>query len=363
MSKRIGIFTGGGDAPGLNAVIRAVVKYAHEQKGWQIFGIEESFSGLYLPNKTVWELTPKNCGDLLTRGGTILGTTNKGSPFDLNENGVPHAEKIAASCQELGLDGIIAIGGDGTQTIAYRFSQEYGLPMIGVPKTIDNDLQNTDFTFGFWSAINVATDALDRLHTTAESHDRIMFLEVMGRTAGWIALYAGLTGGADCIVIPEIPYCPDAFVDKIKQRKASGRDFTIVIVAEGAKPKDEHKEDLDGLDSVARTSRRVTSGSASQKLAAYIQERVDAECRVTVLGHIQRGGSPAPFDRLLATRFGVHAVDLIAEDKWGNLVVLQDGDIRSVPLESVAGTPREITPTEDLIATARKMGIYFGDES
>ena len=362
MSKRIGIFTGGGDAPGLNAVIRAVVKYGVEQKGWQIFGIEEAFSGLYLPNKKVWELTPQNCGDLLTRGGTILGTTNKGSPFELDENGRPFAETIARKCRELKLDGLIAIGGDGTQTIAYRFSQEYGIPVVGVPKTIDNDLQHTDFTFGFWSAINVATDALDRLHTTAESHDRIMFLEVMGRTAGWIALYAGLTGGADCIVIPEIPYSPDAFVKKIKQRKASGRDFTIVIVAEGATPIQEPQEES-STDAISRTSKRFVSGSASHHLVSYIQDKVDAECRITVLGHIQRGGSPAPFDRLLATRFGVHAIDLIAEEQWGRLVVLQDGAIRSVPLQDVAGAPRQISPTEDLILMARKMGIYFGDET
>jgi ATP-dependent phosphofructokinase / diphosphate-dependent phosphofructokinase len=357
MTRKIGILTGGGDAPGLNAVIRAVVKYGAGKLGWEIIGIEESFNGLMFDDKTSWSLTPKSCQGLLGRGGTILGTTNRGDPFKTDKNGFLPVSKLKQNFDELELEGLIVIGGDGTQTIGFKLMNDYGIPVIGVPKTIDNDLANTDFTFGFWSAVDVATDALDRLHTTAESHDRVMFLEVMGRTAGWIALYAGIAGGADCIVLPEIPYRPEVFINKILERRKKGRHFTIVIVAEGAKPAWKH----DPTEPVS-TSKRFISGKASHMLAEMIQERIDVECRVTVLGHIQRGGSPVPFDRVLATRFGHKAVELVKQNKWGHLAVLQNGEMKDIHLREVAGAPREIDPNDQLIATARNVGIVFGDE-
>ena len=356
MSKRIGILTGGGDAPGLNAVIRAIVKYGAGKKGWTIFGIEEAYNGLFKANKQVWELTPHNIGGLLSKGGTILGTTNKGNPFIADETGTMPAPKIAKSIQDLKLDGLISIGGDGSQTIAHKMMTEYGIPIVGVPKTIDNDLHNTDYTFGFWSAVDVATDALDRLHTTAESHDRVMVLEVMGRTAGWIALYAGLSGGADCILIPEIPYDTGAVIRKIVDRRGNGKHFTLIIVAEGTKP----KEDDDGKPTEG-TSNKFISGKASHQIAQEIDSHLDVECRVTVLGHLQRGGSPVAFDRFLATRFGVHAVDLVEADRWGEMVVLQNNTMGSIPLSEVAGTPREVPLQHELLETARKAGISLGE--
>lgn len=355
MTKKIGIMTGGGDAPGLNAVIRAIVKYG-TKKGWTLIGIEEAFNGLYMPSKTTWELTPANTGDLLTRGGTILGTTNKGNPFEPDANGNLPAVKIVQAVQDLGLDGIISIGGDGSQTIAHRMMTEYGVPFVGVPKTIDNDLHHTDYTFGFWSAVDVATEALDRLHTTAESHDRVMVLEVMGRTAGWISLYAGLAGGADCILIPEIPYDMSNVVGKIMERRGAGKHFTLIIVAEGA----ESVEEADP-NAPINTTTIVASGKASDKVAAAIQERLTVDCRVTVLGHLQRGGSPVAYDRLLATRFGIHAVELVDQGRWGEMVVLQNGTMQSIPLSKVAGSPREIPLDHELLQTARNAGISFGD--
>ena len=357
MSKRIGILTGGGDAPGLNAVIRAIVKYGVGQKGWTVFGIEEAYNGLFKPSKTTWELTPDNIGGLLTKGGTILGTTNKGNPFTPDDTGEMPAPKIAQSVQRMNLDGLISIGGDGSQTIAHRMMQEYNIPIVGVPKTIDNDLFHTDYTFGFWSAVDVATDALDRLHTTAESHDRVMVLEVMGRTAGWIALYAGLSGGADCILIPEIPYDTSAIIHKIVERRGAGKHFTLIIVAEGAKSIEESQ----GQPNASGTSNKFVSGKASHKVATVIADHLDVECRVTVLGHLQRGGSPVAFDRFLATRFGIHAVDLIENGQWGEMVVLQNNRMKSIPLAQVAGTPREIPTDHELVQTARKAGISLGE--
>ncbi len=357
MSKRIGILTGGGDAPGLNAVIRAIVKYGAGQKGWTVFGIEEAYNGLFKENKRTWELTPDNIGGLLAKGGTILGTTNKGNPFAPDESGTIPAPKIAQSVQDMQLDGLISIGGDGSQTIAHRLMEEYGIPIVGVPKTIDNDLFHTDYTFGFWSAVDVATDALDRLHTTAESHDRVMVLEVMGRTAGWIALYAGLSGGADCILIPEIPYDPAAVIRKIVERRGAGKHFTLVIVAEGARTIEAFSTER----TRSGTSNKFVSGKASHIIAEEIAERLDVECRVTVLGHLQRGGSPVAFDRFLATRFGIHAVDLVENNQWGEMVVLQNNSMTSIPLAQVAGTPREIPADHELLETARKSGISLGE--
>lgn len=353
--RRIGILTGGGDAPGLNAVIRAVIKYGAGNLGFELVGVEDAFNGLLTDPRRLQILEPRNGTGLIHRGGTILGTTNRGDPFNFplgKGKDAPRADRsleLAEAVREEGLEGLIVVGGDGTQGIAWRLMQERGIPVIGVPKTIDNDLDCTDLTFGFWSAVQVATDALDRLHTTAEAHDRIMLMEVMGRDAGWIALYAGVAGGADCIAIPEIPYDPARFVQQVVERRRRGRQFTLVVVAEGAHPK------------LAQNGENTHAhASASQVLARLFAERTDAEVRVTVLGHLQRGGSPIAFDRVLATRFGVHAVDLITQQRWGELVCLRGTEITSVPLSEAVGRPRLISLDHPLLETARKIGIEFG---
>ena len=346
--RRIGILTGGGDAPGLNAVIRAVVKHGVGDHGWHIVGIEDAFNGIMETPQRLHHLTPVSCQGLLHRGGTMLGTTNRGDPFaypDGNGGTIDRSGELAAAIRAEGLEGLINIGGDGTQLIGHRLMVEHGIPVIGVPKTIDNDLACTDFTFGFWSAVEVATEALDRLHTTAESHDRVMLLEVMGRTAGWIALYAGVAGGADGIALPERPYDPDRFVEKILQRRSRGRQFTLLVVAEGAHPAGEAWQ----------------KGRAGARLAELLAERLpDIETRVTVLGHLQRGGSPTPYDRVLATRFGVKAVELVEAGQWGQLVCLQDNEITAVPLSDAVGAPRHVEPDHPLLATARAVGIELG---
>ena len=359
MSRRIGILTGGGDAPGLNAVIRAVVKYGVGQKNWQVVGIEDAFNGILDAPYRLIELNPRSCQGLLHRGGTMLGTTNRGNPFSWKqEDGsvIDRGAELADRIRAEGLEGLIVIGGDGTQAIGWQLMREHGIPVIGVPKTIDNDLESTDFTFGFWSAVEVATEALDRLHTTAESHDRVMLLEVMGRTAGWIALYAGVAGGADCIAIPELPYDPDRFAEKIQKRQRRGRHFTLIVVAEGARPRE--GDSLPGA--VQHGKGHIKAGGAAQTLARLLSERMPIESRVTVLGHLQRGGSPTPFDRVLATRFGIAAIDLIDQDLWGNLVRLENGSITHISLEKVAGAPREVDPKHELIQSAKAVGIEFG---
>lgn len=348
-THRIGILTGGGDAPGLNAVIRAVVKHGVGQKHWQVIGSEDSFNGFLDDPRRLMTLTPRSCQGLLHRGGTILGTTNRGDPFafpDGQGGFTDRAAELARVIREEGLEGLIVIGGDGTQRIAARLMDEHGVPVVGVPKTIDNDLGASDFTFGFWSTVDVATDALDRLHTTAEAHDRVMLLEVMGRDAGWIALYAGVAGGADCIAIPELPYDVERYVAKIQRRQRRGRQFTIIVVAEGAFPSGQapHKR------------------GAAHHLADLLEDRIDVETRVTVLGHIQRGGSPVPYDRVLATRFGVKAVELIDQGRWGELVCLDRNEITSVPLIDAAGPPRLVEPKHALIRTGAAVDIEFGAE-
>ncbi len=346
-THRIGILTGGGDAPGLNAVIRAVVKHGVGQLHWQVIGSEDAFNGLLDDPRRLVDLTPLSCQGLLHRGGTILGTTNRGDPFAWrlpSGEVVDRSAELASAVKDEGLEGLVVIGGDGTQRIAARLMKEHGIPVVGVPKTIDNDMADTDLTFGFWSAVDVATDALDRLHTTAESHDRVMLCEVMGRDAGWIALYAGVAGGADCIAIPEIPYDVERFVAKIRRRQRLGRQFTLFVVAEGATPAGE-----------------APRKGAAQRLADLIEERLSVETRVTVLGHLQRGGSPVPFDRVLATRFGVKAVELIAQGRWGELVCLDRNEITSVPLAEAAGPPQLVDGSHDLIRTGKAVGIEFGD--
>lgn len=354
--RRIGILTGGGDAPGLNAVIRAVVKFGVGQKGWDIMGSEDAFCGFLDSPKRIHPLTPQSCQGLLHRGGTILGTTNKGDPFHwIDKDGAvrDRSLELAGEIRALGLEGLVVIGGDGTQRIAQRLMETHGIPVIGVPKTIDNDLAVTDFTFGFWSAVEVATEAIDRLHTTAEAHDRVMILEVMGRTAGWIALYAGVAGGADCIAIPELPYHPEKFCEKIVARQKKGRHFTIIVVAEGATAA--HSSLLE------EPPRTGYPSSAGHRLAEEIGSQLkEVDTRVTVLGHLQRGGGPVPYDRVLATQFGVHAAQLVEQKKWGQMVALKAHEVSHVPLAEVAGPPREVAPTHSLIETARAVGICFG---
>ena len=354
MPRRIGILTGGGDAPGLNAVIRAVVKYAVGQLHWQVVGSEDAFEGLLERPYRVQALDLVSCKGLLPRGGTILGTTNRGDPFAwMSSDGdvLDRSAEVAEAVKDLGLEGLIIIGGDGTQKIGLRLMESQGVPVVGVPKTIDNDLSATDFTFGFMSAVGVATEALDRLHTTAEAHDRVMLLEVMGRDAGWIALYAGLAGGADCIVIPEIPYDVERICGKIEARRNVGRHFTLVVVAEGAKP---HA-------AAPQEANRRPGERAAEALARTISDRLPVETRVTILGHLQRGGSPVPFDRILATRMGIAAVDLVSANRWGEMVCLRDGEVTGAPIQEAVDTYRLVAPDSGLIAAARATGIEFGN--
>jgi len=350
--KRIGILTGGGDCPGLNAVIRAAVRTLTRDHGMEVVGIQFGFEGL-LTRSTV-ELTPETIRGILPKGGTLLRTTNRGNPFEYpTENGSEDRSGLCVdNIHELGLEGIIAIGGDGTLKIAQRLC-EMGIPIVTVPKTIDNDLAATDYTFGFHTAVAVATDAVDRLHTTAESHDRVMILEVMGRNAGWIALYSGIAGGADIILLPEIPYHPYEIVRSIRERSREGSRFDIIVVAEGAKRRGGEELYLD------KATRRL--GGIAYQVAADIQAHVELELRVTILGHIQRGGSPIPFDRILATRYGKAAADLVAAGEFGTMVALRGDAITSVPIRDAVSRPKYVDPDGEMVKTALSVGVSFGD--
>ncbi|MFZ5475861.1 MAG: 6-phosphofructokinase [Myxococcota bacterium] len=351
MSKSVAILTGGGDAPGLNAVIRAVVKYGAGRLGWRIVGVEDSFNGLLERPFRVRELTPISCKGILGRGGTILGTTNHGDPFafpDGRGHDADRSRELRDALVEVGVEGVIVVGGDGTMRISRKLMEVHGIKVVGVPKTIDNDLGATDVTFGFQSAVDCATDALDRLHTTAESHDRVLVLEVMGRDAGWIALHAGVSGGADCIVLPEIPWRAERLAAKLEERQAKGSAFSLIVVAEGAKPLGEPP------------GGKIVPGRAAQAVADAIAKVLPkVETRITVLGHLQRGGSPVAYDRMLATRFGVGAVDLVAQGRWGELVRIKDGVVDGVPLLA-ADVNRTVDPDGDLVRVARAVGVEFG---
>src|SRR5512135_393589 len=325
---RIGILSGGGDAPGLNAVIRAVVRTAVFKYGWEVIGIIDGFEGLMSPTKTR-QLTSWNTRGILFVGGTILGTTNRGNPFahksvvggrEIVED---HSALVVGNIRELGLDALIVIGGDGSLKIGSGL-QKLGIPVIGVPKTIDNDLMATHVTFGFQTAVDTATDALDKLHTTAESHQRVIVLEVMGRYAGWIALEAGIAGSADVILIPEIPFSMDKVAERLMERKRAGSKSSIVVVAEGAKPAGGEM----AVREKAADGYVLRFGGMGEIVGAEISKRTGFETRVTVLGHLQRGGSPCPFDRLLATRYGAHAVELMAEKRFGTMVSFQPPDLK-----------------------------------
>jgi phosphofructokinase-like protein len=348
----IAISTGGGDAPGLNAVIRAAVKCAILKYKWKVIGIPDGFDGLIWPEKS-FELTLKHVSGILPRGGTILGTTNRGNPFRFKttENGKEIVRDISNevldNARKLGIDAVITIGGDGSQTIAQELFQK-GMNIVGVPKTIDNDLSATEQTFGFDTAVTTVTEAVDKIHTTAESHHRVMVVEVMGRDAGWIALEAGIAGGAHVILIPEIPFTIEKICDYVKVRAGYGKHFTIVVVAEGVKLPPELLE-----------SRRF--GGVGHIIGNAIALISHKEVRVSVLGHIQRGGSPTPFDRILATRFGVAAVDLIAQGNYGRMVCLRHQCIEAVDLSQAIGQMKSVEPGGELVSAARAIGICFGD--
>jgi phosphofructokinase-like protein len=355
---RIGILTSGGDCPGLNAVIRAVTK-AGFWLGYQVVGFKDGFEGLIDPIR-YQVLTPQNTAGILSWGGTILGSTNKGR--FAARMGVDGRAELPASLigmvrqtfEALKLEGLVVVGGDGSLSTALQF-HEAGLPVIGVPKTIDNDLSCTAYTFGFNSAVLCCTDALDRLHTTAASHGRVMVLEVMGRHTGWIALHGGIGGGADVILIPEIPWTYDNVVAKIHERTRLGRNFTLVVVAEGAQLPD------GSLVAQGSENLQVKLGGIGATVTSELEQRIDQEVRYVVLGHLQRGGGPTTFDRVLSSQYGAHAVRLIVEKKFGEMVCYDPPDILSVPIADAVGVLRTVDPGGSAILSARAMGICFGD--
>jgi ATP-dependent phosphofructokinase / diphosphate-dependent phosphofructokinase len=356
--KRIGVLTGGGDAPGLNAVIRAVVKSAFNARV-EVLGIEDSFDGLIEPGRTR-VLQPRDVTGILRLGGTILGTTNRGNPFahpiSTSEGKVDYSARCIEMFHRLGLNALVVIGGDGTLAIAHAFSKR-GIPLVGVPKTIDNDIVGTVSCFGFDTAVNFATDAIDRLHSTAEAHHRVMVVEVMGRYAGWIALYAGVAGGADVILIPEIPFDLKIVAARLREREAWGANFSIVVVAEGAVPTGGKVSLIAHGDSA--TAERL--GGLSAVVARELEKLTGKESRYVVLGHLQRGGTPTTHDRQLATRFGGKAVECLLNGEFDVMVASQPPDITTVPLEAVGGKQKRVPPDFDLIRTARALGISFGD--
>lgn len=360
--KRIGVLTGGGDCPGLNAVIRAVVNTAYREYGCEVYGIRDGFGGLI--NKKVQKLELKDVSGILPRGGTILGTSNRDNPFKYpvkNEKGETEykdvSEQVVRTVEYNDLEVIITVGGDGTQYMANQLYETHGIPVVGVPKTIDNDIDGTDVTFGFDTALAVATTSVDKLHSTAEAHHRVMVIEVMGRYAGWIALEAGIAGGGDVILIPEIPFSMDQIVEKIADREKHGKRFSLVVVAEGAKPEG---GDVVVARKVADPNDPVRLGGVSQWIGNQIEDLTGVETRYTILGHVQRGGSPSPFDRILATRFGYHAAKAAMERKFGTLVGLRGQEIKTTPIKDAIAVPRRVKPDGALVRTAKALGTSFG---
>ncbi len=358
--KRIGILTSGGDCPGLNAVIRGAAKTCW-RLGYECIGFLKGYEGLYDPVQYV-TLTPQNTTGILNQGGTILGSTNKGrfaatvGVHDRLEIKRDLLEGVKTTVEQLDLAGLICIGGDGSLAIAQQF-HEFGIPVVGVPKTIDNDLLATAFTFGFDSAVACATDALDRLHTTAASHERVFVLEVMGRHAGWIALHAGVAGGGDVILIPEIPWTFESVCHKILDREQHGKKFTLVVVAEGANLPD------GGLVGQQRAGSQAQLGGIGEIVAREIERRLLREARVVVLGHLQRGGAPTTFDRVLATQYGAHGVRLIVEGRLGEMISYSPPDMTSVPILQAVHRIRQVEAHGATVQAARALGICFGDDS
>jgi 6-phosphofructokinase 1 len=361
VSTRIGILTGGGDCPGLNGVIRAATLHARHSYGWEVVGIRNGFEGLY--EQDYVDLHTHTVQHVLSRGGTMLGSSNRANPFaypvKLPDNRV-EIHDVSARCLEhlakLDLHGLIVVGGDGTMSFAQKFIGRGATRIVGVPKTIDNDLEATEYTVGFQTSVEIVTEALDRLHTTAESHERIMVVEVMGRYAGWLALTSALAGGAHVALIPEIDYDPERVIAAFHKRHGRGVSYSIVVVSEGAKPKGGKLSVVTAAD----PTKQEKLGGAGQWLADYISQQTDYEVRTTVLGHIQRGGSPCAFDRELATRFGVKAVELIAEGKFGHVAAIESGKVVAKPLEKAVKKLKLVDPGGELVRAARGIGIELG---
>jgi ATP-dependent phosphofructokinase / diphosphate-dependent phosphofructokinase len=359
--RRIAVSTGGGDAPGLNAVIRAIV-LAAARRDWEVVGIRKGFGGL-IGDATMTRLDTESVRGITHLGGTILGTTNRGNPFEWPVPGpdgtmqtVDRSDEVVEQLRKCEIDALIMIGGDGTLRIAQGLARK-GLPIVGVPKTIDNDLAVTQMTFGFHTAVQTATDAIDKLHSTAESHERVMVVEVMGRNTGWIALHSGIAATADVILIPEIPFDMGRVVEKIRDRYEAGRNFAIVVAAEGALP-------VGGTESIVEEARPGAAkryGGIAEVVGRQIAEQTGHEVRTLVLGHLQRGGTPTAYDRLIALRFGAAAVRCVEQRQFGTMVALDPPDIRAVPLEDAIRQIKTVPLTSDIVRTARDLGIAFGD--
>lgn len=357
---KIAINTGGGDAPGLNAAIRAAT-LAALRRGWEVYGIKNGYGSIYTDEPFV-ELTEKSVRGITLMGGTILGTANKGNPFEMpyqKEDGSWNTKDVSdhlmKKFDDYDIDALVAIGGDGSMRIADKLVKK-GLNIVGVPKTIDNDIWGCDVTLGFDTARSIATEAIDRITTTAESHQRLMVVEVMGRYAGWIALLSGLASTADVILIPEIPFTYDSVIEKINERKSKGKDYTMIVVAEGATP--------EGGDLVTKgktVGQQVQLGGIAQQVAAKLTEKTGQESRSVVLGHLQRGGSPTTYDRLISLRFGAAAIRCIQKKDFNKLVVLRDNKLTSIPISDVANKMKSVPLDSDTVQTARDIGICLGD--
>lgn len=362
--KKLLIATGGGDCPGLNAVIRGICKRAKKEKDWEVYGSREAFNGVYSDPPEIIKLTKKKIAGIHVKGGTILKTTNKADPLHFpvkDEHGnvkfVDRTNVLADRIKELGFDAVINIGGDGSQKISQALFN-HGLNIVGVPKTIDNDLSATDMTFGFQTAVQIASDSLDKLVTTAESHHRVMIMEVMGRDAGWIALHTAISGGAEICLIPEIPYDIKKLVEKIQSRYDKGRGFVIIVIAEGAKAKEGTIVSHAGDEG----SRHVRLGGVAYQLTQQLKDAgITAEIRETVLGHVQRGGTPSAFDRILASLFGVKAFEMVANGEFGKMVAFQNNDFIAVPLEDATRDYNFVRKDSFIVKGAKDLGITFGD--
>lgn len=353
--KKIGILTGGGDCPGLNPAIRAVAKTAIHCYKMEVIGIEDGYEGL-IENKTR-KLESQDVSGILTQGGTILGTSNRANPFAYGEEKKDVSQKVLSNFRNQNLDALVCIGGDGTLHIAHELVQ-LGMPIVGIPKTIDNDVEATDFTIGFDSAVAVATEAIDNIHSTAESHHRVMIIELMGRYTGWVALHAGVAGGGDIILIPEIPYRIGKICQEVKRRSQIGKRFSIIVVAEGVKFED---KGLVVKRRVKTSTDPIRLGGVSYKIAQRIEELTGLETRVIILGHLQRGGKPTDFDRILATQLGKKAVDMILSEKFGHMSSLRCGETTSVPIESAIRSLKKVDLASPLVEAARAVGTCFGD--
>jgi 6-phosphofructokinase 1 len=357
MSKtlRVGLLTGGGDCPGLNAVIRAVTKSLIVQHNAEVLGFEDGFMGLI--EQHMRTLQYRDVSGILTIGGTILGTSNKANPFNYyKRGGADVSAEVKRYYKELGLDALVVIGGDGTLSIAHRL-QQMGINCVGVPKTIDNDLVGTSRTFGFDTAVSIVTEAIDRLHTTAQSHNRVIIVETMGRYAGWIALYAGVAGGADVILIPELEYDIKEVARVCRERESGGQSFTIIVVAEGAKPQGGERA---VQEIIAESPDPIRLGGICKVLETQLEQHVRSEVRSVILGHTQRGGTPTPFDRNLATVYGSYAAAMVADGHFGRMVALQNNSLTSIALEEVANKTRTVPPDAPMVAAAVAVGTSFG---